>query len=384
MNKKTIRIIHISPFPFISGGIDTWLNNFLSTYNDSEYNLVVYCPKPNGLKQVMFDEDKFSNVQINYVGFFSSYSSMVKWSWEVFNVLRKELAREDTLIVLSTIPTMLPVILLKFIGHKCQRIICSVRGNIAQDAIDLNKSLLMRFLVKFVEGFSLRFADRIISNGRDTSAYLEEFYSQRSTVIPNGVNLSIRADSPIGSSADLLKLNEIKSSGKKILLHVGTVRKIKGIDFILEGYAGLPENIKQQTVLVFVGKGMLDHYSTVASELHISPLFLGQKSNVSDYYSIADLVINVSGGSGVSNSLIEALHIGTPVLAWDKLTFSQVIAHGKNGILCEYLNSAAITKGMDDFYIGKYSFEPGEITRSVKQFEWDHVKHMWSELLKGA
>ncbi|MCI2285069.1 glycosyltransferase family 4 protein [Colwellia sp. MSW7] len=90
-----------------------------------------------------------------------------------------------------------------------------------------------------------------------------------------------------------------------MLLHVGTLRPIKGIDYILNAYAALDDEAKNKSVLIFVGKGQETFYKNIAKSLGINVYFLGEKSNPLDYITLADAVINVSGGSGVSNSLLE-------------------------------------------------------------------------------
>jgi glycosyltransferase involved in cell wall biosynthesis len=377
---KKLNIFHHSPFPFYSGGIDTWLNNFISSFNETTL-ITLYCPKPPVDSETVFDIEGYSNLKIVYIGSYHSYLTMILWSIIVFFKVFFSVDKAAKNIVLSTIPTMFSVILLKICRRLKGDIICSVRGSLAKDAIDLHKPKLMQHMIKIIEGIVILFADKLVANGKDTSLYLKTFYSKKSIVIPNGVDLDARSSAVDCNLSDLNSLKQAKVDGKIIFLHVGTVRPIKGIDFILKAYAQLPQNIIDNSELVFIGKGQLEAYSIKATKLNISPKFLGAKNNVSDYYKVADLVINVSGGSGVSNSLIEALHIGVPVLAWDNLTFSQVITHSENGILCKHFDSTAISDGMKDYYDGIYSFRSDFVSKSVILFSWDKVLCKWSDLL---
>ncbi|WP_076411052.1 glycosyltransferase [Shewanella sp. UCD-KL12] len=377
---KKLNIFHHSPFPYYSGGIDTWLNNFISSFDETT-EITLYCPTPPADSQIVFDIEGYTNLRVIYIGSFHSYATMVSWSLTLFKKLFFTVDKHANNLVLSTIPTMFSVILLKMFRRIKGSIICSVRGSLAQDAVDLRKPKLMQYMIRAVERSVIYFADHLVANGKDTSVYLETFYSSQSIVIPNGVNLDVRKNAIDNNSDNLVELERAKADGKVIFLHVGTVRPIKGIDFILEAYANLPRNIIDGSELVFIGKGQLDAYATKASILSIAPQFLGAKNNVSDYYKLADLVINVSGGSGVSNSLIEALHLGAPVLAWDNLTFSQVITHGDNGLLSKHLDTSALTAEMKGYFDGVYSFDSELVSQSVKQFEWEHVKHNWSKLL---
>jgi len=107
---------------------------------------------------------------------------------------------------------------------------------------------------------------------------------------------------------------------------------------------------------------------------------LGHKNNVVQYLQKTDFVINVSGGSGVSNSLVEALMLGKPVIAWDKPTFSQVVGD-RNGILCKEGDSSSLSQALRDSIEGNSVFYSEEIISSVELFSWDSVYLEWRVIL---
>ena len=192
---KSLNIFHLAAFPYYSGGIDTWLDNFLSTY-DGSYQIRVYCPKPADNKPPIFDIASLKTTEIQYIGRFRSYPSMLLWSFAVFFSLFFRVDRQACTLVLSTLPTMLPVALLKIFGRLKGPVICSVRGSLAKDAIELNKGVLFRVLVRVVERGCLSFADRIVANGEDTRVYLQEFHGLASDMIPNGFRVREYSDKP--------------------------------------------------------------------------------------------------------------------------------------------------------------------------------------------
>lgn len=379
MSNKKISIFHLSAFPYYTGGIDTWLFNMISSL-DGKFDVVVYCPSPSDAsKEPVYDLAPFRTTKVIYIGKFHSYPSMVIWAFHVFTYLFHRFDKASTVLVLSTIPSFFSVILLKIFGKIKGQIICSVRGQIARDAVEMAKSRLFQKAIKLVEGICLKFADCIIANGWDTQDYLREFYNLDSKVIPNGFKPRIFPDR--SDYHDLSEFGQLKSQGIKIFVHVGTVRKVKCIDHILNAIALLNADTRSQAVFVFVGKGQIDHYKNLAEELGVPSFFIGERQNVKPYYLLADYVLNVSGGSGVSNSLIEALSFGKPVIAWDNKTFSQVITHGKNGILCSHLNTEKLSVAIEHVIKGR-KFSEDEIRNSVSRFQWDNVVENWIELFK--
>ena len=92
-----------------------------------------------------------------------------------------------------------------------------------------------------------------------------------------------------------------------------------------------------------------------------------------------DFVVNYSGGSGVSNALIEALACGRPVVAPKKLTFEQVLTDGYNGILCEGDPVNSLCSGFRRALSEKSNFDEFLVSESVKDFRWENVVTQWMD-----
>ena len=379
-----INIFHMAPYPYYAGGIDSWLDNFLKSLLDDGFEVNLFCFEAIELsnRQIVFEPIVSERLQIHYLPGLGRLLLAPLWVIKYMVALRKTKFNPkvtDYSIILSTLP-ILPVILIsKFLGLIKGTLICSVRGQIGQDCLDLGKPKLLSLLVRFVEGASLRLMDVVVANGQDTADYLLRFYSISSNISPNGV--SDRFFERLEDDSDLEILSKI--SNETIFLHVGTLRPVKGIDYILKAYSHLTQFERESSLLVFIGKGMIEHYQQQAANLGIKVVFLGHKNNVVQYLQKTDFVINVSGGSGVSNSLVEALMLGKPVIAWDKPTFSQVVSEC-NGILCKDGDTLSLSEALRDSIEGNIVFSSEEIIRSVKRFSWDNVYQEWKAILGKA
>jgi glycosyltransferase involved in cell wall biosynthesis len=276
---------------------------------------------------------------------------------------------------------MIAPTLLKKIGYLRGPLICSVRGALIYDAHDTKKPALLTWAIRQLERYLLRHADLVVANGWDTQDYLSREHGCASEVIPNGLDLNAERRNPDDPDLDIL--TEVKASGRLLFLHVGTVRRVKGIDAILDAYAQLPSALADRTRLVFVGKGQISQYLDKCAGVQPPPLFLGEKGNVDDYYDVADFVLNVSGGSGVSNSLLETLAHGVPVICWDRKTFTQVITQGVNGLTCPQSDIHSLTRAMGDAITGKFLFDADTVRSTVAGFTWDRIGMMWLSVLAG-
>jgi|SaaInl8_200m_RNA_FD_contig_31_1284712_length_1241_multi_11_in_0_out_0_1 glycosyltransferase involved in cell wall biosynthesis len=374
---KKLIIFHLAPFPYISGGIDTWLFNFIKE-NNYNYNITIFCPNTTDKREAIFDISTFDNLEIQYISTFNNYFQMLLWSFEMYKTSRNFIKKDiSPILVLSTIPTMIPIWLLKNITRIKNPIICSVRGQIAQDAIDLNKNFLFKWMTYFLEKRLLLLSNKIVSNGWDTQKYLTKFYNIHSIVIPNAFN-------KIGitkyfEDIDLETVNNLKKNGKRIILHVGTLRPVKGIEYILEALKIINKH-SNNDYTIFIGKGHIDKYKYFSSQNNIKAHFFGEKNNVNDYFKLADVVINVSGGSGISNSLLESLSLGKTTVCWDTYTFSQIIVDKSNGYLAKYKNLESLAEVIKNALDN--NLDEIIIKNSIINFNWSHVNNQWLDLIE--
>jgi glycosyltransferase involved in cell wall biosynthesis len=62
-------------------------------------------------------------------------------------------------------------------------------------------------------------------------------------------------------------------------------------------------------------------------------VFLGERTDVATYLSVFDVVAHTSNNEGCSNSLLEAMALGKPVVATDVGGNRELVQHGRTGLL---------------------------------------------------
>ncbi len=132
--------------------------------------------------------------------------------------------------------------------------------------------------------------------------------------IPNGVLLN--GDPRPDYSK--FKLEFLGSSETRMVLYVGRLVEEKGVDQLLRVWASLPA--RHGAVLVIVGDGPLKpalEAQVEKSAILGSVRFTGHQADVAKFYAIADLFVLPSKTEGMSNSLLEAMAVGLPVIASD-------------------------------------------------------------------
>jgi glycosyltransferase involved in cell wall biosynthesis len=152
--------------------------------------------------------------------------------------------------------------------------------------------------------------------------------------IPNGVLLNGNGRPDYSK----FKLEFLGSSETPMVLYVGRLVEEKGLDQLLRVWASLPA--RHGAVLVIVGDGPLRpalEAQVEKSAILRSVRFTGHQADVAKFYAIADLFVLPSKTEGMSNSLLEAMAVGLPVIASDTGGNKDVIEN-QSGVLVNWHN----------------------------------------------
>jgi len=152
-------------------------------------------------------------------------------------------------------------------------------------------------------------------------------------LISNGIELT----APCITNPSALRKQVSGDSEGPVVLFVGRLVKEKGLDRLLRVWASLPGH--ETMLLLIVGDGPLkEDLESQAKKLRLLPSvrFLGHQADVSKFYSIADLFVLPSKTEGMSNSLLEAMAAGLPVVASNVGGNKDVIKDQQSGFLVDW------------------------------------------------
>jgi glycosyltransferase involved in cell wall biosynthesis len=122
----------------------------------------------------------------------------------------------------------------------------------------------------------------------------------------------------------------------QVALFVGRLAEEKGLEYLLSVWAALPSRAGR--LLLIVGDGPLrTRLECQVSDLGLggSVRFVGHQSDVSNFYSVADLFVLPSKTEGMSNSLLEAMACGLPAVASNVGGNKEAIQDHKTGFLVD-------------------------------------------------
>lgn len=136
-------------------------------------------------------------------------------------------------------------------------------------------------------------------------------------------------------AGNLKELLGIKSH-EKVVIHVSNFRKVKHVPDIVQSFKLIHEEVPSK--LLLVGDGPEKHpimESIKGTSIENDVLFLGKQENLSELYSIADLMLLLSEKESFGLVLLEAMACGVPCIGTNVGGIPEVITHGENGFIVE-------------------------------------------------
>jgi glycosyltransferase involved in cell wall biosynthesis len=162
---------------------------------------------------------------------------------------------------------------------------------------------------------------------------------ERIHVVPNGVEV------PDTSGWDREKLrNTAAVKGKEpLVMGAGTIFSQKGFGYLLEA-AALLHRAGRRVHAVIAGGGDAAALTAQAGRLGIAPFvhLLGPRDDVPELMYGADVFALSSIDEGLPNVVLEAMSVGTPVVAADAGGTSEIITDGADGFVVPVRAAAAL------------------------------------------
>jgi glycosyltransferase involved in cell wall biosynthesis len=166
---------------------------------------------------------------------------------------------------------------------------------------------------------------------------------------------------------------------KKTILFVGTLRSVKGVNYLIEAMAIISTKLSTIDLLI-VGDGPeRAKLETLVKELNLQNCthFEGKVSNekIPEYMERADLFVlpSLSESFGIVN--LEAMASGLPIVATNVGGLPEVVKNGENGLLVEPRNSKALAEKvlllLDN--IDLYNKISSINKENAKNYSWDKI-----------
>jgi glycosyltransferase involved in cell wall biosynthesis len=190
-----------------------------------------------------------------------------------------------------------------------------------------------------VERVAFALADAVVVNSESVRSYLTASgtNADKLKLVYNGIDLDRFPDAA----------TESVSKPPKVVTLVANLRhQVKNVPMLLRA-AKRVIGEGRHTEFVIAGEGELEsELKSLAEEMDISKnvRFVGRCTNVPTLLANSDICVLTSTAEGFSNSILEYMAAGKPVVATDVGGAREAIAHGRSGYLVESDNDAELAE----------------------------------------
>lgn len=233
----------------------------------------------------------------------------------------------------------------KAIGKK-QKFIYSYRGKTMEDTIQIPKRrILSQRLFSY-------FCDAILTNsGVSRKEYASDIgiAPKKINVIYNGVDVNLFEPHQPGSTVNKRSAFRIGESD----IVIGSVARfdpVKGIKNLVKVFSLLSPDIRKHCKLMLVGDGSeKKDIQVLLSRLGMQDqvILTGMRRDIPDCLRMMDIYIQPSLFENISNSVLEAMATGLPVISTDVGGIREILDHNKNGLIIELGNDNGMVQALD-------------------------------------
>jgi glycosyltransferase involved in cell wall biosynthesis len=197
------------------------------------------------------------------------------------------------------------------------------------------------------------------------------------SLIPNGINLiSVTGLPPPGQFREQYKIRE-----RHLILYVGRIHKIKGIDFLIQAFHTFIKSWNgDDTALVIVGPddGSRQVLENLVEQLKISDrvIFIDYISSLGTAYQDADVLVYPSVYEIFGLVPFEALLYGTPVIVTEDCGCGEIIREAGCGYLVRYGDVTGLSEMIR--YVLEHPEENKKMVQAGQQYieenlSWENI-----------
>ena len=302
-NKKKIYIIGTVGVPACYGGFESLVDNLLD-YTPEDVEYTVFCSAKKYERRL----DSYKGARLIYLDRDANGKDSILYDYESMKIAIKEKA--DIMLILGVSGCIfLPYIRRAFKG----KIITNIDG--LEWKRDKWKSYA-KWLLHYSEKQAVRYSDIIIGDNKGITDYVQASYSK--ITAKKRVELIAYGGDQVSPVKDDSLYEKYPFCRAPYACTVCRIEPENNVHVILQAFARLPE---RQLVMVGnweksdYGRGLKNQYGAYKNIHLLDPVY--EPHTINWIRSNATLYVHGHSAGGTNPSLVEAMNLGLPVLAFD-------------------------------------------------------------------
>ena len=212
-------------------------------------------------------------------------------------------------------------------------------------------------------------------------------------VIPHGSNNLFDATHEI--SKEIAKNRLRISSSQKVILFFGIIKRYKGLEYLVEAFHAVKEQVSNTTLLVVGSIYEADvegfkYYSRLIDQIGSRddvvcvPKYVPIET-IHAYFSAADVVVLPYTETYTSGVLLTAYAAGRPVIVTDTGALSEIVESGRSGLVVPPRDAKALSEAIVELFARSDIEEMGRYAKYLAEarYSWTHVASKTNELYRS-
>lgn len=217
-------------------------------------------------------------------------------------------------------------------------------------------------ILRIVDFYASKNVDRYIANSNEVKSRIEKFYRRDAAVIYPPVDLP----------------NVVKGKKENYYLAGGRLARAKGMDVIVKAFNrnGLP--------LKIFGKGFAGYEDELRKLAKDNIEFVGEVANEEKFILMAGAkaFIFASHDEDFGITPVEAMGVGTPVVAYRSGGVKETVVDGKTGIFFDENTPESLNKSLGK--LAKMSINPDHCVQEAEKFSTQVFDKKMKEIIENA
>lgn len=355
--KPVVFILGTAGVPANYGGFETLAENLIE---DDSFEWHVFCPKDRYDKRL----DSYKNARLHYLPI--NANGVASVVYDIASLMIAVRYKPDWVLLLGVSGALaLPII--KFFFPQLR-----VATNI--DGIEWRRdkwNRVAKIFLRLSEKLAVRYSDVTICDNRCITDYVHNVYGTSAVTIAYGGDHAIQVDH--NSTAGTFCYTKLE----RYFLSICRIEPENNVELILKAFSESGKN------LIFVGNWSSSSYGRRLKQVYsgsenlelLDPIFCAKTLHKLRFECLA--YVHGHSAGGTNPSLVEIMHFGVPILAFDCEFNRETLHH--NGYFFSTLND--LKNGILGSYV-KSQLPEKHIDVAEKNYTWQVISRQYNDIFK--
>lgn len=341
---KKVAIVGTVGIPACYGGFESLVEN-LTSHSSNSIKYQVFCSGKSYVKRM----DSYNNAELIYIPL--KANGLQSIVYDIFSLIKCWFMKPEVVLILG-VSGGLFIPLFKLFSNS--RVITNI------DGLEWKRekwNSFAKFFLKWSEATAVKFSDIVVTDNRAITDYVEVEYGIQSVTIAYGGDHAIRSI-------------EVKKSKIEYSLALCRIEPENNVEMILSAFSNTDK------ILKFVGNWNSSEFGIrlKAQYSHLKNIeLIDSIYNLDELYKLrksCSLYIHGHSAGGTNPSLVEMMHFGVPIIAFD-CSFNRYSTEDSAIYFSSSSNLSCLINDLSNFNLNSIGIRMSEV--ALERYTWKKI-----------